>query len=128
MKRGCLYLLAVPVVAFLAYVVLIPLVFGPQKNRIDRENRANGDRVVAALQQYEARYHKYPDALDKLAPEFLATVPQARSSSGEPRAFAYSSDGKQFELTYPEASYGPMAADADWQYRSQTREWEHKMY
>lgn len=44
-------------------------------NRIARHR---AERVIAACRQYETKYHRLPDRLQELVPEFLPSVPRAK--------------------------------------------------
>jgi hypothetical protein len=63
-RTGVYFLMAVAIVATI-YV----------NNRIARHQ---ADRVIAACRQFETKYHRFPDRLQELVPEFLPGIPRAK--------------------------------------------------
>ena len=61
--------------------------------------RQRADTLIAALNQYQARYGNYPDKLDKLVPEFLPAVPDARISLTQ-NQFYYHATANSHDLSY----------------------------
>jgi hypothetical protein len=63
-RVGVYFLMAVAIVATI-YV----------NNRIASRQ---ADRVIAACRQYEIKYHRLPDKLQEVVPEFLPGIPRAK--------------------------------------------------
>jgi hypothetical protein len=60
-------------VYFLMAVAIIATIY--VNNRLARRQ---AERVIAACQQYESKYHRLPDRLQQLVPEFLPSIPRAK--------------------------------------------------
>jgi hypothetical protein len=50
------------------------------------------ERVAAACEQFNAKYHRYPHTLEELVPEFLPSVPLAKYVLNQWSSFAYSEE------------------------------------
>jgi hypothetical protein len=61
--------------------------------------RQRAETVITALKQYQARHGNYPDKLDKLVPEILPAVPDARISLTMNRFFYHATDNSH-DLSY----------------------------
>lgn len=106
-KLGGCALCILPVAA---YVALIAIVFIPSKHRTDAANRAEGTRLVAALETWRAAHERYPRSLEELAAGEAQPLPQAVSNTGEQRPFDYAvlDSGASFALRFHEAPLTPM--------------------
>jgi hypothetical protein len=84
-RIGVYFLMAVAIVGTL-YV----------NNRIARHQ---AERLIAACRQYETKYHRLPDRLQELVPEFLPGVPRAKYTVmyGD---FTYLTSEKSYRLYY----------------------------
>jgi hypothetical protein len=73
-----------------------------------KESIQIGDAIVSALKAYYADHHRYPDALDNLAPQYMSSVPQPTAGDG---TWRYFSRGTEFYLQfavpagYPSCNY-----------------------
>ncbi len=61
--------------------------------------RQRADTLIAALNQYQAKHGNFPDKLDKLVPDFLPAVPDARISLTQ-NQFYYHATAKSHDLSY----------------------------
>jgi hypothetical protein len=61
--------------------------------------RQRADKVAVALKQYQAQRGNYPDKLDKLVPEFLPSVPNARITLTLNQFFYHATDNSH-DLSY----------------------------
>ncbi|MGH9556964.1 MAG: hypothetical protein ACRD2Y_14185 [Terriglobales bacterium] len=123
-------------IAALVFLVLFVLGNGcyravSHKSGLDKANRAGGEQIVRALEQYRKDKSVYPADLGLLKPAYLKDVPSVQVP--EKRIymlFSYTAleDGKHFTLAYPEAAIGMFPSDAAFEYDSRTAQWKHKMY
>jgi len=64
------------------------------------ETVRNGNRIIAALEQYRDEHGCYPDKLNDLSPEYLAEIPSATWGLGE---WKYEADVNDFDLHVDES-------------------------
>lgn len=57
------------------------------------------DRLIAACEQYHAKYNKYPDQLGQLVPEFVSSVPVAKYTTMF-NTFSYTSSFDRHTIMY----------------------------
>ena len=76
---------------------------------------SRGTQIMQGLSKYKQQAGAYPDALDKLAPKFIAVVPKC--PAGE--AFAYALTGKEFTLGCQKVAF----KFKPYTYESSTKAW-----
>lgn len=115
MERGSAQVIALGVVAVAlagAYVGLDYYSEG-QKNIAITESR--GANLINALTKHKLEVGGYPDALDKLAPKYISSIPKC--PNGEP--FAFQVSGTEFALTCQKVAF----KSNPYSYSSRSRAW-----
>ncbi|MGH9602012.1 MAG: hypothetical protein ACRD24_06440 [Terriglobales bacterium] len=121
-----------------ALVFLVVFVLGngcyravSQKRALDKANRAAGEQIVRALEEYRKDESVYPAELELLKPAYLKDVASVQMhGKGVSILFSYTllEEGKHFTLEYPEVSIGMFPSDAAFEYDSRAAQWKHKLY
>jgi len=106
-------LVVVAVLLAVAYVALDFYSEG-EKNKTIAESR--GTQLSQALSRHKLEANAYPDALDKLAPKYVQSLPKC--PGGEP--FGYQVSGEDYSLTCPNIAW----KSKPYSYSSKTRIWE----
>ena len=91
---GAAQMIVLIVVAVLLGVGYVALDMYGEGEKYMTMAESRGTQIVQGLSKYKQQAGAYPDALDKLAPKFIAAVP--RCPAGE--AFAYALSGAEFTL------------------------------
>ena len=101
-----------------------------QKNELDKANRAAGDEIVRALEQFRKDKSMYPAELELLKPGYLKEIPSVQLNQRVKTRYSYAAveNGKHFTLEYAEVAIGMFPSDAAYEYDSRTAQWKHKMY
>ena len=91
---GAAQMIVLIVVAVLLGVGYVALDMYGEGEKYMTMTESRGTQILQGLSKYKLQAGAYPDALDKLAPKFIAAVP--RCPAGE--AFAYALSGAEFTL------------------------------
>ena len=62
--------------------------------------RSAARRIISACNDYKAKYGRFPDDLQALAPEFLRRVPRAKLVPGRNGRFKYTAAADSHQLTF----------------------------
>jgi hypothetical protein len=93
-QSGAAQMVVLIVVAVLLGVGYVALDMYGEGQKYMTMTESRGLQIVQGLSKHKTEAGAYPDALDKLAPKFVAAVP--RCPAGEP--FAYTLSGAEFTL------------------------------
>ena len=91
---GAAQMIVLIVVAVLLGVGYVALDMYGEGEKYMTMTESRGTQIMQVLSKYKQQAGAYPDALDKLAPKFIAAVPKC--PAGE--AFAYALSGAEFTL------------------------------
>ena len=87
-------MIALIVIAVLLGVGYVALDMYGEGEKYMTMTESRGMQIIQGLSKHKLQAGAYPDALDKLAPKFIAAVPKC--PAGEP--FAYALSGTEFTL------------------------------
>ncbi len=107
-----LVVLIVLVVLLAAGYFALDMYGGGQKDMLTVETR--GTTMIQGLTKYKLDAGNYPDALDKLAPKYVAAIPNC--PNGE--RIAYRLSGNEYTLSCPKVMFGK-----PYGYDSRVRTW-----
>jgi len=93
-QAGAAQMIVLIVVAVLLGVGYVALDMYGEGEKYMTMTETRGTQILQGLSKYKLQAGAYPDALDKLAPKFIAAVPKC--PAGE--AFDYALTGKEFTL------------------------------
>ena len=93
-QAGAAQMIVLIVVAVLLGVGYVALDMYGEGEKYMTMTESRGTQIMQGLSKYKQQAGAYPDALDKLAPKFIAAVPKC--PAGE--AFAYALSGAEFTL------------------------------
>ncbi|MBW2290955.1 MAG: hypothetical protein JRG94_01440 [Deltaproteobacteria bacterium] len=113
------------VLSFVGFCGLVNLGNLPSKGERDRHARAGAEQLVEALDAYYSDQRAYPPELDRLAPRYLATIPE--SWGDRPFEYAQSTGGQDFSLGYVDAPMGTLPNDGYHSYEASIGHWQFEV-
>ena len=108
------------VVIACAVLIVLYLAWRAMPYLFEDDNRAPGDRIVAAFEKYKAANGRYPERLDALVPAFLPQIPKPVIDTNF--VYAASEDGKAAWFAYQNPR------ESLTEYDSRTRQWQDLDY
>jgi len=100
-QAGAAQMIVLIVVAVLLGVGYVALDMYGEGEKYMTMTETRGTQILQGLSKYKLQAGAYPDALDKLAPKFIAALPKC--PAGEP--FAYALSGAEFTLGCPKVAF-----------------------
>lgn len=119
------------IVLVIGFFLLVNFFNAPNKGSVDDANKAKCETIIRALSSYFRDTGRYPENLDELTPNYVATLPLEVMYDGDPgKPFDYSveNNGSVFSLKYNEASMGTLPSDGYFEYRSDSGSWDNKLW